>query len=120
MNIRFTLSSITVLVIALTILTSVMTSFASDCTSASTVLVPTLETSAEMKLTEIAPRSQKVKKGKWTEKKQKIRYLQANGKMAKGFTEIDGKCYYFDKNRVQRTGWQKIKGDYYFFNIKNR
>ena len=119
MNIRFALSSITSLVIALAFSTSVITSFASDCSSDSDVSMPAFKPSAEMKLTEIAPRLQKVQKGKWTEKKQKIRYLKANGKMANGFTEIDGKCYYFDKYRVQRTGWQKIKGDYYFFNIKN-
>lgn len=43
-------------------------------------------------------------------------YYYKNNKKLKGFQEIDGKTYYFDKQGVMLTGFQKINGKTYYFN----
>ena len=45
------------------------------------------------------------------------KYYTVMGRKPAGLRTIDGKCYYFDRQGIQRTGWQEYKGDYYFFRI---
>ncbi len=46
-------------------------------------------------------------------------YLGADGRMATGFVEVDGKTYYLlpsgKKVGTRAAGWQKISGDWYYF-----
>ena len=51
----------------------------------------------------------------WFTENKKTYYRKSNGRLAKGWTKIDGKTYYFGKSKGQLyTGWATIGGNKYY------
>ncbi|MCR5342652.1 MAG: xylosidase/arabinofuranosidase [Butyrivibrio sp.] len=73
------------------------------------------KTNTEVKQEGISGTLTKVKKGK---KKGTYRLKLSDGSYAKGFVNINGKKYYFDKNGYAKKGFHKVKGGKYYTNKK--
>ena len=58
--------------------------------------------------------------GSWKVIRNKVFYVDAYGKKAKGLVKIGNRKFYFSDKGVQRTGWWKINNHYYFFHYKNK